>query len=122
RTFQVQDDGTLPAVERREQLTRAAGRHRARGVALGRLELHHLRAEVREDERRVGPRSEPRQIQHPHTRERQTRTCPSLAGSAQVSSFPSFIARPMSMGLNFSFPCIAAICAFSCLLRIFTKS
>lgn len=40
----------------------------------------------------------------------------------QVSSFPSFIARPMSMGLNFSFPCIAAICALSCLLRIFTKS
>ena len=26
------------------------------------------------------------------------------------------------MGLNFSFPCIAAICALSCLLRIFTKS
>ncbi len=26
------------------------------------------------------------------------------------------------MGLNFSFPCMAAICALSCLLRILTKS
>src|SRR5215217_8563021 len=38
------------------------------------------------------------------------------------SSFASFIARPMSMGLNFSLPCMAAIWALSFFSRIFTKS
>ena len=85
--LQVQDQRALAPVEGREQLTRAAGRHRPRGIALRRLELHHLRTEVREDERRVGSRSEPRQIQYPHARERQSRMHLGLGGSAQVSSF-----------------------------------
>ncbi|EAU63548.1 hypothetical protein STIAU_7201 [Stigmatella aurantiaca DW4/3-1] len=50
------------------------------------------------------------------------RSAPERHEGRYASSLASFIASPMSMGLNLSLPCMAAICALSFFSMIFTKS
>src|SRR6266852_2716920 len=115
--LQIDGDAALAPVQRLELGGQAPERVALAGV----LHLDDVGSEIGEEQRRVRPRVQARQIDDANACERAGHAALFASRERYPITFCSFMARPMSP-LIFSFPLMNAICGFILPLTMFMKS